>query len=216
MRKSLLNGLLASLALVAIGCAQENTKDSDVLAISEPIIGISEIPEIMDATLSQEEVDDQLGELDQLIEELAATDPDIFNETLSPQAAPALVVEICKACRPQSLKVSLNGKTILSGVKISTGKPGLGSTPSGTFRPGEMKVRRKSNFASRKARRPIYLEYAIQVNGGIFMHAASRAAQANTLGKPASHGCIRVDRRHIAQIYSLIGRYKKSCVIKIR
>jgi hypothetical protein len=117
----------------------------------------------------------------------------------------------------QRLTVMLNGKKVkgLESVKISTGKGN--STPKGTFKlNGEVTKRRINRTFTKKLGRKVYLEDAIQVRGGIFLHKASVPAQKNTLGRKASHGCIRMDRNKSAKIFTLAKKYKGSAVTVIK
>lgn len=112
----------------------------------------------------------------------------------------------------QRLSVVLQGSPVeeLSAVAVSTGRPGAATrTPDGLFRinPHEVRERRQSHFASRLLKRPVFLTHAIQIVGGIFMHDASHGAMAY-LGQKRSHGCVRVDRRKMPEIFRLVRRHR--------
>jgi len=111
----------------------------------------------------------------------------------------------------QRMTVYLDGKPVngLSNIKISTGKKGH-STKRGTYslKGKEVVKKRVNRTFTKRLGRKVYLEDAIHVYGGVFFHKASTAAQKNTLGKAASHGCIRMDRNLSGKIFSLAKKYR--------
>lgn len=113
-----------------------------------------------------------------------------------------LVVEVDKS--NQTGKVWFNGQLLIKAFKLSTGQRGM-ETPVGTFKPGARAVNWRSNFASRKYGRSIFLKWAVQISGGSFMHAASSGAM-NWMGQKRSAGCVRVPPGVAAKVFRLVGQ----------
>lgn len=80
---------------------------------------------------------------------------------------------------------------------VSTGLPGRGITPKGTFRPFEMNAK----YFSRKFK--VILPYGIKFQGGNLIHAASKGGMFY-LGKRRSHGCVRLNPVHAKILYGLV------------
>jgi lipoprotein-anchoring transpeptidase ErfK/SrfK len=80
---------------------------------------------------------------------------------------------------------------------VSTAKRGY-HTPVGAFRP---KVLRRRHYSSqfRSA-----MPYSVFFYRGYAIHGTEHVKQ---LGRPASHGCIRLHPRHAAQFFSLVRGY---------
>lgn len=81
--------------------------------------------------------------------------------------------------------------------KISSGRKGY-RTPTGTYRIGRMHKRyfsRKYNGAP--------MPYAMFFRGGYAMHGTNAIGR---LGRPASHGCIRLHPSHAAKLFSMVKR----------
>ena len=114
----------------------------------------------------------------------------------------------------QHMTVKVNGKLYMS-TPIGTGRAGH-RTPSGSFKPGEMKRSRLSRYATRKVGRKVYLKNAVQVIDGIFLHNASIGAM-NYIRKrvPRSAGCVRVPPSAMSKLYSLIAKNKRNTRIII-
>ena len=78
---------------------------------------------------------------------------------------------------------------------VSTGRKGYG-TPTGSW---------KAKWASRNHRSRKYdnapMPYAIFFNGGYAVHATF---DTRRLGRPASHGCVRLHTANAATFYSLV------------
>lgn len=78
---------------------------------------------------------------------------------------------------------------------VSTGRRGY-STPSGTFRPHRLEPRwfsRKYDMAP--------MHNAIFYRGGYAIHGTSHVGQ---LGRPASHGCVRLHPSNARALFSLV------------
>ncbi|WP_295559170.1 L,D-transpeptidase [uncultured Hyphomicrobium sp.] len=112
---------------------------------------------------------------------------------LVPQAASAEVVaRISKS--GQTMDVYVHGTHYYSW-PVSTGR-GRYATPSGSFRPKRLERRwysTKYNYAP--------MHYAVFYSGGYAIHATS---EVDRLGRPASHGCVRLAPSHAATFYSLV------------
>lgn len=78
---------------------------------------------------------------------------------------------------------------------VSTGR-GRHATPSGTFRPKRLERRW---YSTKYNNAPMH--YAVFYHGGYAIHATVEVAR---LGRPASHGCIRLAPSHAAQFFSLV------------
>ncbi|MEL6292176.1 MAG: L,D-transpeptidase [Pseudomonadota bacterium] len=82
--------------------------------------------------------------------------------------------------------------------KISSGRAGF-ITPRGTFRPtwkSRMHYSRKYNNAP--------MPYSVFFNGGIATHGTTAVGR---LGRPASHGCIRLRTPNARRFYQLVSKY---------
>jgi lipoprotein-anchoring transpeptidase ErfK/SrfK len=93
----------------------------------------------------------------------------------------------------QTMTVSENG-VVRYRWKVSTGRPGY-TTPTGSWR---------AKWASRHHRSHKYdnapMPYAIFFNGGYAVHATF---DLKRLGRPASHGCVRLHPDNAAQFFQL-------------
>jgi len=97
----------------------------------------------------------------------------------------------------QTMHVYVHG-TYYASWPVSTGR-GSYATPSGTFRPQRLErywYSRKYNNAP--------MHYAVFYSGGYAIHST---AETGRLGRPASHGCIRLAPSHARQFYSLVRSY---------
>lgn len=115
---------------------------------------------------------------------------------LLPAAASAdVVARISKS--GQTMDVYVQGEHYYSW-PVSTGR-GRHATPSGSFRPKRLERRwysTKYNYAP--------MHYAVFYSGGYAIHSTS---EVDRLGRPASHGCIRLAPSHAAKFYSLVRSY---------
>jgi len=78
---------------------------------------------------------------------------------------------------------------------ISTGKKGY-RTPHGDFKPTRM---HKKYYSHKYHNSP--MPNSIFFNGGIAVHGTYEVAR---LGKPASHGCVRMHPKDAAQLFGLV------------
>ena len=96
----------------------------------------------------------------------------------------------------QTMVVSQNG-IVKHRWRVSTGRKGFG-TPTGSW---------KAKWASRNHRSRKYdnapMPYAIFFKGGYAVHATF---DTKRLGRPASHGCVRLSPNNAATFYQLASR----------
>ncbi len=115
----------------------------------------------------------------------------------STKAKPAADVVIVIDVARQSMTVDVNGWSY-GRWKVSTAREGF-HTPRGTWRPyllKEMHYSRKYDNAP--------MPHSIFFLGGYAIHATDYTRQ---LGKPASHGCIRLHPRNAARLYKLVEKH---------
>ena len=110
-------------------------------------------------------------------------------------ASADVVVQIDKAS--QRMSVSVNGQPRHTW-PVSTGRSGYG-TPSGVFHP-QMMARRW--FSRKYYNSP--MPHSIFFRGGYAIHATN---YVKSLGRPASHGCIRLAPGNAAELYGLVKQY---------
>ena len=82
--------------------------------------------------------------------------------------------------------------------KVSTGKRGY-RTPTGSFRPTRLErswYSRKYNWSP--------MPHSIFFIGGVAIHGSTYVRQ---LGRPASHGCVRLARGNAARLFNLVRRH---------
>lgn len=97
----------------------------------------------------------------------------------------------------QTMHVYVNG-SLQEVWPVSTGRRGHG-TPGGTFRPQRLE---KRWYSSKYNNAPMH--NAIFFHGGYAIHATTETSR---LGRPASHGCVRLHPSHAAQLYGLVRSY---------
>lgn len=124
-------------------------------------------------------------------------------------AAPAFAssVSILVDISDQTMVVKVNGFTEYVW-PVSTGRKGY-RTPTGTFRP----VRMYREYYSKKYD-DAPMPYSIFYSGGFAIHGTQ---YVRSLGRPASHGCVRLDPYNAAVLYDLVQDYGRAAtVIRIR
>ena len=82
--------------------------------------------------------------------------------------------------------------------KVSTGR-GRYRTPTGTYRPQRMY---RSYFSRKYNGSP--MPHSIFFRGGYAIHGTN---YYRSLGRRASHGCVRLSRRNAARLFSLVRRH---------
>ncbi|MEM8976523.1 MAG: L,D-transpeptidase [Pseudomonadota bacterium] len=116
--------------------------------------------------------------------------------TIKPQA-PRTTLQATIDLSRQRMTVVANGKRIFHW-PISSGRRGY-ETPRGSFRPGWMARKwhsRKYNMAP--------MPYSVFFNRGIATHGTTAVSR---LGRPASHGCIRLRTSNARTFYNLVRRH---------
>ncbi|MEM8685744.1 MAG: L,D-transpeptidase [Pseudomonadota bacterium] len=96
----------------------------------------------------------------------------------------------------QRMHVYKNGRKLYSW-RVSTGR-GRYRTPTGSYRPTIMK---RMHYSSKYNNSP--MPYSIFFRGGYAVHGTN---QIRRLGRPASHGCVRLHPKHAATLFHLVRR----------
>lgn len=94
----------------------------------------------------------------------------------------------------QTMTVTKNGR-VIHNWKVSTARPGY-YTPRGSWRPTRM---HKMWYSRKYDMSP--MPYSVFFRGGYAIHGTYYVKQ---LGRPASHGCIRLHTANAATFYSLV------------
>jgi lipoprotein-anchoring transpeptidase ErfK/SrfK len=94
----------------------------------------------------------------------------------------------------QTMTVLENGSVLYSW-KVSTGR-GPYRTPRGTFRPTRL---HKMWYSRKYDNAP--MPYSIFFHGGYAIHGTDHI---NSLGRPASHGCVRLHPSNAQTLYNLV------------
>lgn len=110
-------------------------------------------------------------------------------------AAQGLTVRIHKGSQTMSVYV---GGALWHRWPVSTGRRGYG-TPSGSFRA----TRLERMWHSRKYEMAP-MPYSVFFKGGYAIHGTY---EVKRLGRPASHGCVRLAPSHAKQLFSLVSQY---------
>ena len=119
-------------------------------------------------------------------------------EPAAPPPPPTLLVGIDLGS--QRLTVTEHGK-IKYTWPISSGREGY-RTPTGTFRPSWM-----AQMWYSKQYDDAPMPHSVFFNGGIAVHATQSTGM---LGRPASHGCIRLSPSNAATFYKLVSTHGKA------
>lgn len=118
-------------------------------------------------------------------------------------ASAGIVVTVDKSA--QSLTVTVDGVTRHQW-PVSTGRWGY-NTPTGTYRPQRLE---RQWFSRKYDWSP--MPYSIFFNGGYAIHGSNEISR---LGRPASHGCIRLHPSNAAVLFDLVKRNTASTRIEI-
>ena len=100
----------------------------------------------------------------------------------------------------QKMNVVINGQQTYSW-KISSGRKGY-YTPNGKFRPYRME---KMHYSTIYDNAP--MPHSIFFLGGYAIHGTDATGM---LGRPASHGCVRLNRKNAALLFGLVKKYGSS------
>jgi len=118
-------------------------------------------------------------------------------EGATAKTKPAPEVEILVDISNQTMTVDVNGWTY-GRWKVSTARDGY-YTPRGSWRPFMLK---KMHYSRKYDISP--MPNSIFFLGGYAIHATH---YINQLGRPASHGCIRLHPQNAAKLYSLVQKH---------
>lgn len=91
--------------------------------------------------------------------------------------------------------------------KVSTAKRGY-HTPSGTFSPYSLQ---RMHYSKKYDNAP--MPHSIFFNGGYAIHGTPHVGN---LGRPASHGCVRLAPVNAKRLYEIVGRDRENTVIHIQ
>ena len=94
----------------------------------------------------------------------------------------------------QVMTVSYRGE-VLHSWAVSTGRKGF-YTPRGAWRPQRMHT---MWYSKKYDNAP--MPYSVFFTGGYAVHGTNKV---KALGRPASHGCVRLQTRNAAQFYALV------------
>jgi lipoprotein-anchoring transpeptidase ErfK/SrfK len=113
-------------------------------------------------------------------------------------AAPASARVVAKVdISSQRMFVSVDGQHYATW-KVSTARRGY-HTPRGVFRPKRMK---RMHYSHKYDMSP--MPYSIFLKGGYAIHGTDSIRR---LGRPASHGCIRLHPRNARKLYYLVNQH---------
>jgi lipoprotein-anchoring transpeptidase ErfK/SrfK len=121
------------------------------------------------------------------------------------RAAPPAAVQVYIDISSQSMSVRVNGSHYASW-RVSTGRAGY-YTPRGTY---GVKRMAKMHYSRKYDNAP--MPNSIFFHGGYAIHATGAV---RALGRPASHGCVRLHPSNAAALYSLVQRYGRRARITL-
>lgn len=116
------------------------------------------------------------------------------------QGQPKVTATVSISKQTLVLNVTKNGATQSVTWKVSTGKTGF-ETPTGAYKPTWLSKNHKS-----KTYDDAPMPFAVFFTGGYAIHATDAVSR---LGKPASHGCVRLSKENAAQFFALVEAYGK-------
>ena len=117
-------------------------------------------------------------------------------EGATAKTKPAPEVEILVDISNQTMTVDVNGWTY-GRWKVSTARDGY-YTPRGSWRPFMLK---KMHYSRKYDNSP--MPHSIFFRGGYAIHGTYATG---ALGRPVSHGCVRLSPGHAAQLYRMVRR----------
>ena len=91
--------------------------------------------------------------------------------------------------------------------RVSTARKGY-YTPTGTFHPYSLQL---MHYSKKYDNAP--MPHSIFFSGGYAIHATPHVGN---LGRPASHGCVRLHPEHAAELYGIVSRDRADTRITIR
>jgi lipoprotein-anchoring transpeptidase ErfK/SrfK len=114
---------------------------------------------------------------------------------VTPASAAAVVAQIDLSSQRMTVKV--NGKP-QHNWRVSTGRSGY-STPTGTYRPKRLERRWRSTIYDNAP-----MPHSIFFHRGFAIHGTYSVF---SLGRPVSHGCVRLSPVNAARLFDLVSRY---------
>lgn len=121
-------------------------------------------------------------------------------------SSPALAdVDIVVNKRSQTMNVIVDGEHQYSW-KVSTARKGY-YTPSGTYYPYSLQP---MHYSKKYDNAP--MPYSIFFNGGYAIHGTGAVS---SLGRPASHGCVRLQPGNAATLYNIVKSHRNNTTITI-
>jgi lipoprotein-anchoring transpeptidase ErfK/SrfK len=124
---------------------------------------------------------------------LMAAEPSHASNTARSNPTVEIIIDISS----QSMKVDVNGWPY-GRWKVSTAREGY-HTPRGTWKPFQLK---EMHYSRKYDNSP--MPHSIFFLGGYAIHATY---DTKHLGKPASHGCIRLHPRNAERLYRLVEKH---------
>lgn len=100
----------------------------------------------------------------------------------------------------QRMQVYVNGKPAHKW-RVSTARPGY-RTPVGTYKPYNLVKFHRSTIYNGSP-----MPHSIFFKGGYAIHGSY---ETKSLGRPASHGCVRLHPSNAARLYGLVQKHGKS------
>jgi len=113
-------------------------------------------------------------------------------------------VDVVVTKKTQTMDVIVDGEHLYRW-PVSTARKGH-YTPTGTFHPYSMQL---IHYSRKYDNAP--MPYSIFFNGDYAIHGTSSVAN---LGRPASHGCVRLATNNAKTLYNLIKNYNSTIIIK--
>jgi lipoprotein-anchoring transpeptidase ErfK/SrfK len=119
--------------------------------------------------------------------------------------APPAAVQIHVDISTQSMSVNVNGSHYASW-RVSTGRRGF-ETPTGSY---SVKRMARMHYSKKYDNAP--MPHAMFYTGGIAIHGTN---SVHKLGRPASHGCVRLAQGNAAQLFNLVQRYGRRARVNV-
>ena len=124
-----------------------------------------------------------------------------FRSLLTGGADPSITATVSISEQRMTLKVvDKTGMAQTFVWKVSTGKTGF-ETPTGAWKPTRLSIDHRS-----KTYDDAPMPFAVFFTGGYAIHATDAVGR---LGKPASHGCVRLAKANAAMFFDLVDAYGK-------
>lgn len=121
-------------------------------------------------------------------------------------STPALAeVDIVVSKRSQTMTVTVDGEQIAHW-PVSTARKGF-VTPTGTFYPYSLQ---SMHYSKKYDNAP--MPHSIFFNGGYAIHATPHVGN---LGRPASHGCVRLSPTNAAYLYNIVQNHRNETTITV-